>query len=322
MHALRLGTRGSVLARWQAEHVAQLLRPMVAPRPVQLVVVRTTGDVLRDAPLAQIGGSGVFTREIQQALLRGEIDLAVHSCKDLPTIPVPGLVLAAIPKRGPANDVFISRQYPSLAAVPSGGRIGTASLRRQALLKRLRPDLEGVPIRGNVETRLRKLESEELDGIILAEAGLVRLGLADRITERLAIERWLPAVGQGAIAVECRAEDTATLALLQQINDPSSWLAVIAERAFLRRLGGGCQVPIAAHATITDAYLTLHGLILAPDGSRAIEDRETATAPQAGAIGEQLALRLLERGAAELVSLPHSSPAARQSTSHDKEDPS
>lgn len=320
MRALRLGTRGSVLARWQAEHVAQLLRPIVAPRPVELVLVRTTGDVLRDAPLAQIGGSGVFTREIQQALLRGEIDLAVHSCKDLPTAVVPGLVLAAIPRRGPANDAFISRQYPSLAAVPPRGRIATASLRRQALLKRLRPDLEVVPIRGNVETRLRKLESENLDGIILAEAGLVRLGLADRITERLAIERWLPAVGQGAIAVECRAEDTATLALLQQINDPPSWLAVAAERAFLRRLGGGCQVPIAAHAAITGAYLTLHGLILAPDGSCAIEDRETATAPQAGAIGEQLAIRFLERGAAELLALPHSSPAVRPSPSHDKED--
>jgi hydroxymethylbilane synthase len=311
MQPLRLGTRGSLLARQQAELVAEMLRPLVAPRPVELVIVRTTGDVLRDAPLAQIGGRGVFTREIQQALLRGEVDLAVHSCKDLPTQPIPGLLLAAVPPRGPVHDVFVSHRYASLSAVPAGGRIATASLRRQALLRRCRPDLEIVPIRGNVETRLRKLEAENLDGLILAEAGLARLNLASRITQRLDIASWLPAVGQGAIAVECRADDTATLALVRRINDPASWLAITAERAFLRRLGGGCQVPIAAHATVSGPYLTLHGLILAPDGSVALEDTETATAPQAAAIGEQLALRLLERGAAQLLAFlqPPASPS-------------
>ncbi|MDW7995398.1 MAG: hydroxymethylbilane synthase [Gemmatales bacterium] len=309
MTPLRLGTRGSALARWQAEHIADLLRPIVAPRTVELVIIRTTGDVLRDAPLARIGGTGVFTREIQQALLRGDVDLAVHSLKDLPTIPVPGLLLAAVPARGPANDVFISRKYPSLKAIPPAGRIATASLRRQALLKRLRPDLEIVPIRGNVETRLRKLDTENLDGLILAEAGLARLGLSHAITERLDVRNWTPAVGQGAIAVECRADDIATLEIVRQINHPATWLAVTAERAFLRRLGGGCQVPIAAHATIAGPHLTLHGMILSPDGSRCLEGTETATAPQAATIGEQLALRLLEQGAHELLQSPPS-PAA------------
>lgn len=307
MLALRLGTRGSVLARWQAEHVADLLRPLLAPRPIELVIIRTTGDVLRDAPLAQIGGTGVFTREIQHSLLRGDVDLAIHSCKDLPTQSVPGLLLAAVPERGPANDVFISTKYPSLDALPSGARVATASLRRQALLRRFRPDVQIVPIRGNVETRLRKLTEENLDGLILAEAGLARLGLSHLITQRLDIDRWVPAVGQGAIAIECRADDTSTLALVQRINHPATWLAITAERAFLRRLGGGCQVPIAAHATVSGPYLTLHGLILAPDGSRALEATETATAPQAATIGEQLALRLLEQGAPSLLDFAPSS---------------
>jgi hydroxymethylbilane synthase len=214
--------------------------------------------VLRDAPLAQIGGRGVFTREIQQALLRGEVDLAVHSCKDLPTQPIPGLLLAAVSAPGARFTMSSSRTAtPRCRPCLPGGRIATASLRRQALLRRCRPDLEIVPIRGNVETRLRKLEAENLDGLILAEAGLARLNLASRITQRLDIASWLPAVGQGAIAVECRADDTATLALVRRINDPASWLAITAERAFpapaWRRLSGAHRRSRHRFRTLSDS---------------------------------------------------------------------
>ena len=207
MTPLRIGTRGSRLALWQANHVADLLRPLAAPRPVELVEIQTTGDQVRDRPLAQIGGDGLFTKEIQKALQAGAVDLAVHSLKDLPTIPVEGLCLAAVPRRGASGDAFVSLRHRGFDALPLGAVVATSSLRRRAQVLHRRPDLRLVDIRGNVETRLRKLAEQDLDALILAQAGLERLGLAEAITELLDPTWMLPAVGQGALGLECRADD-------------------------------------------------------------------------------------------------------------------
>ncbi len=211
---LRIGTRGSPLALWQARHVAERLRPLAAPRSVELVTIETSGDVVRDLPLAQIGGDGVFTKEIQRALLTDVVDVAVHSLKDLPTTAIDALTLGAIPARGPVGDVFVSRRHPRFDALPPGAVVATGSLRRRAQALHRRPDLTLAAIRGNVETRLRKLDEQELDAIILAQAGLERLGLAEHITEVLDPSWMLSAVGQGALGLECRADDAAVLALL------------------------------------------------------------------------------------------------------------
>src|SRR5262245_33986717 len=214
---LRIGTRGSPLALWQANHVAGLLRPLAASRGVELVEIQTAGDQVRDRPLAQIGGEGVFTKEIQRALLAGTVDLAVHSLKDLPTVPVEGLTLAAVPRRGPRCDAFISRRHRNFDSLPAGAVVATSSLRRRAQALHRRPDLRLVDIRGNVETRLRKLDEQDLDGLLLAQAGLERLGLGEAITEVLDPAWMLPAVGQGALGLECRADDRATLALVEPL---------------------------------------------------------------------------------------------------------
>ena len=233
MTPLRIGTRGSPLALWQAHHVAGLLRP----RPVELVEIQTSGDIDRSTSLVQIGGQGVFTKEIQRALLDGRVDVAVHSLKDLPTVEVEGLVLGAVPPRGPTGDALVSLKHRRFEDLPAGAVVATSSLRRRAQLLHRRPDLKLIDIRGNVETRLRKLEEQNLDATILAEAGLVRLGLADRITEILDPSWMLPAVGQGALGLECRAEDD-TLGLLRGLDDAATRQAVLAERAFLRAMGG------------------------------------------------------------------------------------
>jgi hydroxymethylbilane synthase len=301
MTPLRLGTRGSHLALWQANYVADRLRPVVDPRPVEIVVIDTHGDLIQDRPLAAMGGFGVFTKSIQDALLANRVDVAVHSLKDLPTIPVPGLELAAVPPRGPTGDAFVSHKHARFEDLPAGAFVGTSSLRRKAQLLNRRRDLRIVDLRGNVETRLRKLREQDLDAIVLAEAGLLRLGLADAITEILDARWMLPAVGQGAIGLECRAEDGNTRHCVEAVNDPATWAAVRAERAMLWGLGGGCLVPIGALTTVEGHLMTLRGAVLSPDGSRRIVDTHRGPTAEPLNVGSELAARLLSAGARELL---------------------
>jgi hydroxymethylbilane synthase len=301
MTPLRIGTRGSPLALWQANHVADLLRPRAAPRPVELVLIQTTGDRVQDRPLAQIGGDGLFTKEIQRALLAGTADVAVHSLKDLPTLPVAGLVLAAVPPRGPTGDAFVSRRHHSFDDLPQGAAVGTSSLRRRAQVLHRRPDLRLVEMRGNVETRLRKLTEQGLDALVLARAGLERLGLADAITAILDPSWMLPAVGQGALGLECRADDPETLRLLAGLDDAPSRQEVLAERALLRALGGGCLVPIGAAAAVAGNALTLRGAVLSPDGRRRVAGQTAGLAAEAERLGRALADDLLAQGARALL---------------------
>jgi hydroxymethylbilane synthase len=298
---LRLGTRGSALALWQANHVAGLLRAPAGSRPVELIEVQTTGDFVQHLALAKIGGEGVFTKEIQRALLEHRVEVAVHSLKDLPTTSVAGLTLEAAPPRGPTGDAFVSRKCPRFEQLPPGAKVATSSLRRRAQILHRRPDLKLVDIRGNVETRLRKLVDQNLDALVLAEAGLVRLGLTGEIAEVLDPLWMLPAVGQGALGLECRADDTTTVALLQQLNDPATFQAVLAERALLRRLGGGCQVPIGALAKVESGGLTLRGVVLSPDGRQRIASEICGEANQAELLGKELAEQLLAQGAKNLL---------------------
>jgi hydroxymethylbilane synthase len=298
---VRIGTRGSPLALWQANHVADALRRADPGRAVELVHIQTAGDVVRDVPLAQLGGDGAFTKEIQRALRAGRVDVAVHSLKDLPTFAVDNLVLAAVPPRGPAGDALVSRRHRSFAELPAGAAVATSSLRRRAQALHRRPDLRLVDIRGNVETRLRKLAEQDLDALILAQAGLVRLGLGGHITEILNPSWMLPAVGQGALGLECRADDAGTLALLRPLDDPPTRQAVLAERALLRGLGGGCQVPVGAATVVQDVELTLRGVVIRPDGGRRVEGRVAGPLAAAAELGGQLAELLLAQGARELL---------------------
>jgi hydroxymethylbilane synthase len=302
--SLRIGTRGSPLALWQARHVADLLRPLAGARPVELVEIETSGDVVRDLPLSQIGGDGVFTKEIQRALLDGRVEVAVHSLKDLPTTPVPELVLGAVPPRGPSGDAFVSRRHRRFDDLPVGAVVGTSSLRRRSQALYRRPDLKLVNDRGNVGTRLSKLDGPELDALVLAQAGLERLGLGSHITEILDPVWMLPAVGQGALGLECRADDAPTRALLAPLNDPATRQAVLAERAFLRALGGGCLVPVGAAAAVRDGRLTLRGAVLPPDGSSRVAAEEAGPVEEAETIGARLAAALLTAGARELLERP------------------
>lgn len=296
---LRLATRGSPLALRQTEQVAELLCPLAAGG-VEVVIIETTGDQFPDTPLNRIGSDGVFTREVQRAVLAGAADVAVHSLKDLPTEPVEGLALGAVPPRAPAGDVLVCRGSGGLDALPRSARVATGSLRRRAQLLHRRPDLIPADVRGNVETRLRKLDGGAFEALVLARAGLERLGLAARISEPLSTDWMLPAVGQGAIGLECREADQATCTLLARIDDVPSRSAVTAERAFLRILGGGCLVPVGALAEETPAGLLLRGAVLAPDGSARLDGRGVAKRDPAG-LGRRVAEDLLRRGAAELL---------------------
>jgi hydroxymethylbilane synthase len=268
---LRIGTRGSPLALVQARLVRARLASAtgVEEASIELKIIRTTGDVIQDRPLAEEGGKGLFTKEIEEALLRGEIDVAVHSAKDMPTVLPPGLMLAACLEREDPRDVFISHKAKSLSELPQGATLGTASLRRQAIAKRARADLCVKPLRGNVETRLRKLEDGEVDATILALAGLKRLGLADRATRIMNAEEFLPAVAQGAIGLETRADDTRTRDALVCIDHADTSTAITCERAFLAVLDGSCKTPIAGHADISGGVLQFRGQIVKPDGSAA-----------------------------------------------------
>jgi len=302
MVALRIGTRGSKLALWQANYIADHLRPVLDPRPIELVIIETHGDQVQDRPISAMGGFGVFTKAIQEALLANRVDVAVHSLKDLPTIPVPGLTLAAVPPRGPNGDALVSTKHARFADLPIGAIVGTSSLRRKAQLLNRRKDLRIVDLRGNVETRLRKLSEQNLDAIVLAEAGLLRLGLSDAITEILDPSWMLPAVGQGAIGLECREDDAATRHLVEAVNDPATWNAVRAERAMLWALGGGCLVPIGSLSKVESNTLTLRGAVLSPDGLRKIVDTHRGPLDEPMNIGSELAARLLSAGARELLS--------------------
>ncbi|MCU0702804.1 MAG: hydroxymethylbilane synthase [Fimbriiglobus sp.] len=301
MTPLKLGTRGSPLALWQARFVESHLAPLADPRGVELVLIETTGDRDQASALSAMGGFGVFTKAIQDALLANRADIAVHSLKDMPTIPTEGLELAAVPARGPNRDAFVSRKWMRFDDLPTGAMVGTSSLRRRSMLLNQRPDLKLVELRGNVDTRLRKLDEQSLDAIILAEAGLVRLGLADRITELLDPQWMLPAVGQGAIGLECRTHDHASRHLAEGLNDPDTWARVTAERAMLAALGGGCLVPIGATSTVTDGVLTLRGAVLTVDGTRKVVASHTGPASTPLAVGQELAAKLFDEGAADLL---------------------
>jgi hydroxymethylbilane synthase len=299
--SLRLGTRGSPLALWQANHVADRLRPVVAPRRVELVTIETHGDRDQATALAAMGGFGVFTKAIQVAILEGRADVAVHSLKDLPTIPTEGLELVAVPPRGPAGDAFVSNRHRRFDELPEGAVVGTSSLRRRAQVLNRRPDLRLIDLRGNVETRLRKLDEQNLDAIVLAEAGLVRLGLANRITEILDPVWMLPAVGQGAIGLECRADDGETKHFVEALRDPETFARVTAERAMLFALGGGCLVPIGVTSKVADGRLTARGAVLSADGKRRIVATHEGPADTPLAVGQELAAMLLGEGAREIL---------------------
>lgn len=302
MTSLRIGTRGSPLAMWQANHVSASLRAACPDLTIELVEIQTEGDQIRDVPLIALGGEGVFTRAIQLALLDGRVDIAVHSLKDLPTVVVPELTLAAVPPRGSMGDVLVARRKCTFAELPPGARVATSSLRRRAQLIHRRPDLALSDIRGNVETRLRKLAESDLEGIILAQAGLERLGLAERITEVLDPSWMYPAVGQGALGLECRTNDLATQQILARIDHPPTRYAVLAERAMLRTLGGGCQVPIGALSQTRSGMLHLRGTVLSPDGKNRIEQEIVGPLDaNSETIGQQLAHELLMAGANDLL---------------------
>jgi hydroxymethylbilane synthase len=298
---LRIGSRGSPLALVQAREVSRRLAAASghAADRIEIKVIRTTGDAIQDRPLAEAGGKGLFTKEIEEALASGAIDLAVHSSKDMPTLLPPGLVLSAFLPREDARDAFISRKAKALRDLPRSAVVGTASLRRQALVKRLRPDLEIAPLRGNVETRLRKLESGEADATLLAVAGLKRLGLASAATAILDIDEFVPAVGQGAIGIETRADDAATRALVDTINDPDTATALAAERAFLAELDGSCRTPIGGHARVSAGIVRFHGIIVKPDGSEAFEVLREGPVNAAAALGADAGRELKSRGGAD-----------------------
>jgi hydroxymethylbilane synthase len=268
---LRIGTRGSPLALVQARTVAARLAVALGANEdeIELVVIRTSGDTIQDRPLAEEGGKGLFTKEIEEALLDGRIDLAVHSAKDMPTVLPAGLTLAACLEREDPRDVFISRKAGSLAALLQGARLGTASLRRQAIAKRMRPDLQVTPLRGNVETRLRKLDEGQVDATILALAGMKRLGLTEHATKIMSAEEFLPAVGQGAIGIEARADDKHVRDMLARVDHAGTSTAIACERAFLAALDGSCKTPIGGHATVSGDAVQFRGLIARPDGDAA-----------------------------------------------------
>jgi hydroxymethylbilane synthase len=297
---LRIGSRGSQLALWQANHIAGKLREQ--GHEVSIEIIRTTGDAMQTLTFAQVGAKGMFTKEIEEALVEGRVDLAVHSLKDLPTELAEPFTLAAIPERADASDAFVSIEYETFAALPPGSRVGTSSLRRQAQLRAQRRDLEYVEFRGNVDTRLRKLAEGQVEAVILAAAGLERLGRTEHIRERFSALVLCPAAGQGALAIETRADDAETIEALNFLDDPTTRFAVTAERAALGALGGGCQVPIGIYCEPVVNGYRIAGTVATPDGSgvvRAELDHQEGASPDA--LGEKLARRLLEQGAEALL---------------------
>jgi hydroxymethylbilane synthase len=292
MARLRIGSRGSQLALWQANYISALLREY--GHQVELEVIKTTGDKITDVALAKVGTKGMFTKEIEEALAVGRVDLAVHSLKDLPTELSPAFEIAAITERENPRDVFCARKYSSIDELPQGARVGTSSLRRQAQLKALRPDLDIHPLRGNVDTRLRKLEAGEYDAVILAAAGLNRLGKTELIRQVIPAELMCPAAGQGSLAIEIRAGDTATRDCLEFLDDAAARATTTCERALLNKLGGGCQVPIGALAQMRDGTLRLYAIVAPPDGSKILRESKEGKDPVK--LGNEVGEALLRRG--------------------------
>jgi hydroxymethylbilane synthase len=297
--ALRIGSRGSQLALWQANHVSALLR--ARGYQVEIEIIRTTGDKITDVALAKVGTKGMFTKEIEESLAASSVDLAVHSLKDLPTELPPGFEIAAITEREDPRDAFCSRRYSEIEDLPKGARVGTSSLRRQAQLKAIRPDLDIHPLRGNVDTRLRKLEQGEYDAVILAAAGLMRLGKTELIRQIIPAEIMCPAAGQGALGIEIREGDSATRQHLAFLNDPDARAATTCERALLNGLGGGCQVPIGAFAGIRDGNLHLDAIVAHPDGSRLLRQSGDGNVNHPEKLGNEVGNRLLHRGGHEIL---------------------
>lgn len=296
-----IGTRGSQLALWQANWVKASILRHHPKCSVELAIIKTKGDKILDVPLAKVGGKGLFVKEIEEALFDGRIDLAVHSMKDMPAEIPAGLCIGAIPEREEPRDVLISHNDRVLKKLRSGAIIGTSSLRRGAQLLHVRPDLCIVPLRGNLDTRLKKLESESLDAIVLAAAGVRRLGLADRITELLEESVMLPAVGQGALCIEVRESDPRISPIIAVLDDPATRQVVLGERAFLNRLEGGCQVPIAGHGRMENNVYALTGLVCDIDGTQLIKESMTGSAGQSEKIGLELAEKLLSQGAGKIL---------------------
>ena len=298
---VRIATRKSPLAMWQAEHVAAALREAHPGLEVQIIGMTTQGDKILDTPLAKIGGKGLFVKELEQRMIAGDADIAVHSMKDVPVELPEGLHLAVTLEREDPRDAFVSNRYPDLDALPEGARVGTSSLRRQCQLSDRRPDLEIVPLRGNVNTRLRKLDDGEYDAIILASAGLLRLGFGERIRNFIPTEDSLPAIGQGAIGIECRSDDDRINGLLAPLHHSKTAACLAAERAMNQRLEGGCQVPIGGHATLSDGELHLRGLVGTVDGAEIVRAEIRGAEGDAEQLGRALAEELLEHGAARIL---------------------
>ena len=301
MPRLVIATRGSQLALWQANHVKDRLQALDPELSVELAVIKTRGDKILDVPLAQVGGKGLFVKEIEDALLSGAADLAVHSIKDVPMELPAGLVLGCVPRREVFTDCLVSERYAGLKDLPAGARVGTSSLRRQSQLLALRPDLQIESLRGNVDTRLRKLREGLFDAILLASAGLVRLGLEAPCAVDLDPDEFVPAVGQGALGIECRADDAQTLALVARLEDWETRVCVEAERGFLAGLDGGCQVPIGAHARLEGDQVLLDGLVAETDGSQIFRDQIKGPVADARALGFRLAGTVKQMGAGAIL---------------------
>jgi hydroxymethylbilane synthase len=301
MQSIRIATRQSRLARWQAEHVATLLRAAHRDLEVTLVPMTTQGDRILDRALADVGGKGLFIKELELAMAENRADIAVHSMKDVPSELPEGMCLAAMLPRADPRDAFVSNRFDSFDTLPQGARVGTSSLRRQSQLLATRPDLELLTLRGNVDTRLRKLDENHYDAIILAAAGLLRLGLEHRISHYIDVERSVPAVGQGIIGIECRATDTHSIERVAVLNDPQSWQCCEAERSFAERLQGSCQSPIGGFADILDGQLQLRGVIASPDGREIYRGNNAGSPTEARNLGRALAERLLAAGAGALL---------------------
>ncbi len=302
-HKIKIGTRGSPLALWQAHHVADLLANAedLDPNDIAIEIIKTSGDQIQDKALREFGGKGLFTKEIEDALLAGDVDIAVHSMKDVQTVLPDGLSIPTILPRADVRDAFISHKAGTLAELSEGAVVGTSSLRRQAQVQRMRPDLEVVTYRGNVQTRLKKLEDGVVDATFLAAAGLKRLGYEEHITSYMETSDMLPAVAQGAIGIEVRADDRDMQDRLKPLNDEPTALAITAERAFLKALDGSCRTPIAALATLSGDRLDFSGMILKPDGSEAHELTSTGSPAEAIKIGTDAGIELLQRGGANFL---------------------
>ena len=297
LREVRMGTRGSPLARWQASWVGERLREHFPHLRVDYVIIKTSGDKILDVPLAQVGGKGLFVKEIEDALLDHRVDMAVHSVKDIPGELPDGLQITALPPREDPRDILISREGKPLEALRRGARVGTSSLRRKAQLLHLRPDLRIVPLRGNLDTRIKKLETEDLDGVVLAAAGVRRMGLAARITEIFPVDAFVPAIGQGVLGIETRVGDEEVIGMVRCLDDPSTRVCVEAERAFLRRLEGGCQVPIGGIGEVQGGSLRLRGMVAGLQGTPMFRDELVGPLDRAAETGVALADRLLDRGA-------------------------